>query len=314
MNIAIIGAGMAGLSCATRLRAQDHDVILFDKGRGPGGRMATRRAEIDGNTLHFDHGAQYFTVSDNGFAEIVSQWEADDVVAQWPVAKEGAWVGTPGMNAPVKAMAAELDVRFGVEIEAFGRSGTGWRFDGDGTPETVFDAVLVAVPAEQAAVLLGPHSPQMAETAKSSVSLPCWAVMAAFATPLDHEDIIRDAGAIGWAARNSAKPGRSNKGGLDCWVVQASPDWSREHLDDDGETIATLLLEELGNQTDITMPEAVHSAAHRWLYAESGSTAQKALWNADACLGACGDWLIGPRVEAAFVSGVTLADTILTTG
>ena len=61
MQIAIVGTGMAGLSCATRLAALGHEVALFDKGRGPGGRMATRRVEADGTLLRFDHGAQYFT-------------------------------------------------------------------------------------------------------------------------------------------------------------------------------------------------------------------------------------------------------------
>jgi len=315
-SIAIIGAGMAGLSCATRLSAAGHAVDLFDKGRGPGGRMATRRAEVDGETLHFDHGAQYLTAKDKRFAKQVAEWEAAGVVARWPAAGEGAFVGVPGMNAPIKAMAAELNVRFGKRVEAFGQSGGGWRLDGEDMPRELFDTILVAVPAEQAGPLLTAHAPAMADIANQAIADPCWTVMVSFAGKVDHPDIIRDAGAIGWAARNSAKPGRE---GSECWVVQASPDWSRAYLEDTPEAVITLLLASMElTMGESTMrgklPEVRHATAHRWRYARSGAAGEGALWDAETHIGACGDWLIGPRIEDAFLSGFELAEKVLADG
>ncbi|MEM9311642.1 MAG: FAD-dependent oxidoreductase, partial [Pseudomonadota bacterium] len=108
-DIAIIGAGMAGLACAVQLAAAGRDVRVFDKGRGPGGRMAARRADVAGETVRFDHGAQYFTAREPAFREAVAAWEAQGVVARWPAAQtsssDAAWVGVPGMNGPIKAMA-----------------------------------------------------------------------------------------------------------------------------------------------------------------------------------------------------------------
>ena len=150
MRIAIVGAGMAGMSCGQRLSRLGHEVRLFDKGRGPGGRMATRRMEDGGTTLHFDHGAQYFTARDPRFVEQVAHWEASGVAARWAAAGDDAWVGTPAMNAPLKAMAGELGVQFRTRIEQLVRDGEGWQIDGEGAPDARFDAVLVAVPAEQA--------------------------------------------------------------------------------------------------------------------------------------------------------------------
>ena len=73
-DILIIGGGMAGLSAATALAAVGQRIIVLDKGRGPGGRMAARRAEIGGEQVGFDHGAQYFTARDPRFQAEVARW------------------------------------------------------------------------------------------------------------------------------------------------------------------------------------------------------------------------------------------------
>lgn len=308
MQIAIVGAGMAGLSCATRLAALGHDVALFDKGRGPGGRMATRRVEADGTMLRFDHGTQYFTARDPRFVEQVARWEREGVVARWDAAGEDAWVGTPAMNAPIKAMAEPHDVQFRTRIEQLLRDGDGWQLDGEGAPDRRFDAVVVALPAEQAGPLLQQHASAMGDLADTTSSAPCWTIMAAFEQRLPSEqDTIRHHGAIGWAARNNAKPGR---GSAECWVVQASPDWSREHLEDEATAVETALLDQLADAIGGPLPPRLAISAHRWRFARSGSAGEEALWDAQQRIGVCGDWLIGPRVEAAYLSGLILAETL----
>ena len=308
MRIAIVGAGMAGMSCGQRLSRLGHEVRLFDKGRGPGGRMATRRMEDGGTTLHFDHGAQYFTARDPRFVEQVAHWEASGVAARWAAAGDDAWVGTPAMNAPLKAMAGELGVQFGTRIEQLVRDGEGWQIDGEGAPDARFDAVLVAVPAEQAGPLLQPHAPAMATLADQTASDPCWTLMAGFEAPLALvQDTLRQRGPIGWAARNNAKPGRANE---ECWVIQASPEWSRAHLEEDAETVAAALLAELAEANGGPLPRQLAATAHRWRFARSGTAGEEALWDAEQRIGVCGDWLIGPRVEAAYMSGLLLAEAV----
>jgi len=308
MQIAIVGAGMAGLCCATRLAALGHEVALFDKGRGPGGRMATRRVEADGTMLRFDHGAQYFTARDPRFVEQVARWEREGVVARWDAAGEDAWVGTPAMNAPIKAMAGRHDVQFGTRIEQLLRDGDGWQLDGEGAPDRRFDAVVVALPAEQAGPLLQQHASAMGDLADTTSSAPCWTIMAAFEQRLPSEqDTIRHHGAIGWAARNNAKPGR---GSAECWVVQASPDWSRTHLEDEATAVETALLDQLADAIGAPLPPRLAISAHRWRFARSGAAGKEALWDAQQRIGVCGDWLIGPRVEAAYLSGLILAETV----
>lgn len=307
MKIGIIGSGLAGLSAADHLVSAGHDVMLADKARGPGGRMSTRRTETAQGLAFFDHGAQYFTVRDPGFAAQVARWEQQGHAARWPAAAPDAWVGTPGMNAIIKAMAAAHQPRWNCRITRIARNGSGWVMVHDDGTEQV-DTVLVAVPAEQAADLLSDIAPDWAQLAATTPSQPCWTVMAAFDAPVSFAgDCLRATGAIGWAARNRAKPGRT---GPETWVVQGSAQWSAEHLEADGETIIAQLLAGLAAATGATLPAPLTLQAHRWRYALSGAAARTSLWDGALGLGVCGDWLIGPRIENAWLSGRALANLV----
>jgi len=307
MRIAIIGAGMAGLACATELRRQGHDPLLFDKARGPGGRMSTRRMATPLGGVSFDHGAQYLTARDPDFVAQVQDWAKEGHVARWPAAGPDAWVGTPAMNAPIRAMAADADVTWNSRIEALSHDGR-WHLHGDGIDAGTFDAVMLAVPAEQVSHLIEPHDPHMAEQARSIHSDPCWTVMATFADRLPiAEDRLTDRGLLASAIRNSAKPGRS---GPEAWVLQATADWSRDHLEDDPAIVLQAILAAFAAEADAPLPAPVATGIHRWRYAKSRTLGGDALWNADRRLGLCGDWLIAPRIEAAWLSGRRLAALI----
>ena len=306
----IIGAGMAGLACATRLARNGARVTVLDKGRGPGGRMAARRVEIAGETVSFDHGAQYFTARDPAFREAVAQWEQAGVAALWPAAGDDAWVGVPGMNAPIRAMASALDVRWGVRAERLVREGGCWRVEA-GEQSYSATIVLVAVPAEQAAVLLAEIAPDLAALAAGVQSAPCWALMAAFEAPLQFAaDCFRsDTAPASWAARNSAKPGRA---GAEAWVIHASPARSRELVESPKEDVAQTLLADFFAATGIAPVAPLHLDAHRWLYAlPQARKGEGARFDAALGLGIAGDWLHSPRVEGAFLSGRALAELVL---
>ncbi|KQU54640.1 hypothetical protein ASG72_03130 [Bosea sp. Leaf344] len=299
-QIAIIGAGMAGLAAARRIGAEGHAVTLFDKSRGLGGRMATRRV----GALQFDHGAQYFTARGERFRDLVERWEQEGRAAQW---QPGQYVGTPGMTAPARAMAGEAEIVTGAQVTGLARTETGWSvLTAQGPCATPgngrYEAVILAVPAPQAGPFLA--SAGLVFPALEAVRYaPCWALMLAFpadiALPFDG---LRPPGeAISWIARNSGKPGRD--GAMQTVVVHSSPAWSRHHLEREAEAVAPELLALFGAITGVTAsPE--YCAAHRWRYALVEQPAGEAFYfDAAAGIGACGDWCIGPRVEAAFDSG-----------
>lgn len=314
MHVAIVGAGMSGLSCAAQLVRAGHTVALFDKARGPGGRMSTRRMVTPLGEAHFDHGAQYFTVRDPAFMAQVARWSASGVAAPWPAAGTGAWVGVPTMNAVVKEMADQHDVTFGWHVRGLVRREGGWHLSGEATDgersqKGPFDAVVISLPPEQASAIVALHDLSLASTALAARSQPCWTGMFAFADRLPCKaDTVREAGLISWAARNGAKPGRK---GPETWVVQASPHWSTQHIEDSAEAVAQGLLAALGEALGMVMPTPVVASAHRWRYAMSTGSNLGALWSANSKIGICGDWLLGPRVENAWISGRTLATQMM---
>ncbi len=306
LRFGIVGAGLAGLACAEALQAAGHAVALFDKGRGPGGRMSTRQMETPLGAAAFDHGAQYFTARDCGFVEQVAGWHEQGIAALWPGAGPDAWVGVPGMNAIVRHMAAAHTVEWGLLVTGMVRRQGDWWLASKHGEIGPFDAVLLAIPAEQAAAILSLHDFAMGRTALTARSQPCWTGMFAFASPLEGlPPVIRQAGDIEWAARNNAKPGRT---GPEAWVVQMSAARSAAWLEFPSEQVAALLLAALAEAAGGPIPEPVASTAHRWRFALSAGTGDGALWNPQIRLGVCGDWLLGPRVECAWLSGRMLAE------
>jgi renalase len=316
MRVGIVGAGIAGLACAQGLAGRGHDVVLFDKGRGPGGRMSTRRLATPAGTAHFDHGAQYFTVRDPGFGSQVTAWIADGVVAPWPAAGDEAYVGVPAMNSPVRDLATRHEVHWSTLVTGVQRRGDGWRLSVGTADVHDVDLLVIAVPAEQAAALLADAAPDWAARAGAAVSEPCWTAMLAFAEPLAvHRDCWRFDGkgegagedVVGWAARNNAKPGRA---GPESWVVQATPEWSRRHTEDDRDDVVAVLAAALSEELTVELPARIATAGHLWRFARSAQGGPGAILDRDRRLGLCGDWLIGPRVESAWLSGANLAEQL----
>lgn len=308
MRVAIIGAGMAGLAAADMLAGAGHEVRLFDKGRGPGGRLSTRR--LPEGDWQFDHGAPWFAARDRDFLVLMQDWAKESVVARWPDPDGEHWVGVPGMNALVRHAMRHHEVEFSVQITGMVRAGKEWWLHAGGRPYGPFDAVVLAIPAEQAAVLAGLHDFSMARQAASVVSLPCWTGMFAFDRPLPAPDVLGKGAVLQMALRNGAKPGRHGE----TWVVHATPEWSRAHLEQEREEIAAQLLAALAQAVGKPLPEPVVAVAHRWRFAcpqPGGKAGETVLWNRALQLGACGDWLRGSGVEAAWLSGRALAARML---
>jgi predicted NAD/FAD-dependent oxidoreductase len=325
-HVAVIGAGIAGLACATTLARAGSGVTLFEKSRRQGGRVATRRLE----GLSFNHGAQFATAHGPDFAALLAGLATAGIAASWPAAGgEGRRMSfRPGMSALPAAMAAQAamagtDLRTARHAAFLHRIDAGWQvrhldaadiLPGCTTREGgdlsgPFGAVLVALPGHQAASLIATAGHRFADTARTAVMAPCWAVMARFAEPIDGCDVRQSAtSSVAWAAREGSRPGAEPA--ADRWVLHASADWSRAHLEDGPEVAGAALIAAFRAETGAAAPDLV--LAHRWRYAlVETPLGQACLWDDAARLGLCGDWCLGGRIEAAHDSGTALARAVL---
>ena len=332
-RVAIIGAGLSGLMAARTLKDHGIDVQIFEKSRGVGGRMATRR--IDDQNSNFDHGAQYFTVRDDRFRRYVESWRHQGLVARWPdpalgadqsivVLKEGGvvsqssvgmrYVGVPAMNVICKHLGEDLNVRKQTRVTRVTHVESGLQlFDEHGEDLGCFEQAVLSIPAEQAAMLLDDDS-EMTDALSQIQMNPCWAVMAGFEKPITDQWVgafVHDS-LLSWVARNSTKPGRNKKS--EHLILHANADWTAAHWDAPAEEVASLMLQEFWRVSGVTPQTPDHLRGHRWKYAiPQSDQAGQCLFDRSKRIAICGDWVIGGRVEGAFLSGMAAAGRILGT-
>lgn len=331
--IAIIGAGLAGISCAQLLTQAGHSVHLFDKSRGPSGRMSTRRSQDAATNWQCDHGAPFFSPTDSHFRAEVETWVEAGVAAAWParLATHGAqglkphtdaitrFVGTPRMTTPAAHLIAGMEqlpqplhCQWQTTLTALQNTAAGWQLHslGHGPLPQPYRAVLLALPAPQANALLVNLAPEATALAQRAPMQPCWALMVRCKQPLrlPFDGCFVEQGPLQWLARDSSKPQRT---GPETWLLHASPRWSQTHLEADPATATQTLLQafaELGGPK----PSSVQATAHRWRYAQAAQPLQiGGWWQPSTALGLCGDWLHNGGVEGAWLSGRSLAQQVL---
>lgn len=334
---AIIGAGISGLACARVLQDAGHPITIFEKSRGPGGRMSSRQLE----DAVVDLGAQFFSVRDEVFRREADSWRKAGVTSHWPTqlwqADKTSWhrhqdslerfTGNPRMSAITRHMADGLLVMPGTHIERLEKDGENWwLLDQDHERHGPFARVVISVPSPQARSLLDLHEPGLAEECDAVIQQPCWAAWARFDTPLpslagvdDNWQAVRLSGKpLRLVSRNDHKPGRQGQG--ESLSLLAHLEWSRAHLDDEADTIAELLLDAFTEALPdgVTLPEPISLGAHRWRYAQPDVFAQGDPVNQDyrlaaSGLGLCGDGWRGPRIEDAWLSGHHLGQALAAT-
>ena len=307
MRMAVIGAGIAGLSCAQELRRAGFEVTVFEKSRGIGGRIATRRTPED---LRFDHGAQFFTVQSKAFRQFlagdVNKWQAVgnfDQTRDW-------FIGSPDIKSFLRPIAKTLDIRLNTQINSLQQEEEFWNLQSDTESFEGYDRVIITAPAPQTAALT--EFSERFQSAISEVQMdPCWTLMLAFSDPVERDfDVKKFASEqIDWMARNSSKWGRRER--PDCWVVHATADWSRQHLELSRDDVLKELLPELLPELGKTEDDLIYFSAHRWRYANvSKPVGEIFMEDETGTLFGAGDWCAGTCVEHAFNSGYELAHHI----
>ena len=312
MRVIVVGAGLSGLVTARGLAAAGHDVTAFDKGRSPGGRLATRRV----GDARFDHGAQFFTVRSDPLAAQVADWQRRGLTHVWCEGFSGEsdghprYVATAGMSSLAKDLAAGLDVRCAALVFTI-RHGDGaraWDVTLDDGGVHPADAVIMTCPLPQTFSLLF----------EAGVELPIelfgddYDRTLALLVVLDAPSAVPPPGGIQADALDGTMftfVGDNQAKGVSpvpALTVHASPAWSEQHWDDDrAETHAALLA---AARPWFGGAGVVTSQVKRWRFATPRRPWPEPCWTSeDGTLVLAGDAFAGPRVEGAYVSGLAAA-------
>jgi predicted NAD/FAD-dependent oxidoreductase len=320
----IVGAGISGLLAADALRREGWAVTVLDKGRGVGGRMATRR--LGGGT--FDHGAQFFTVRGDRFSNLVEGWLDAGAAAEWSRGFADAdgkpnedghprYRGAHGMTSIPKYLSQDLDVRTGETVVKASASAGGWEVACESGLRLAASALLLAMPVPQAMELATSGNyglPDSARRRLEAVSYdPCLALMVL----LDGPGGVPGPGGmqikgepLDWIGDNQRK-GISN---LPAITIHAGPGWSRDQFEDDEAAVKRQLISFASDRlgTDLAAL-VVESSLARWRYSWVTKAHPETFLVASEAppLLFCGDAFGQPKVEGAALSGLAAADHLL---
>lgn len=326
-SILIVGAGLAGLSSALTLHQQGYTVTVLDKGRGVGGRMATRR--FDGAV--FDHGAQFFTVRDQAFETWVNQWLSDSVAVEWskgfinltnPTSGQySRYCGTPSMTAIPKWMVGQLPpntVHTQTKVTHIETDGTTWHIqaenpNSESQSQFTADALILTQPVGQTLDLLKSSDIDLQAVIKLALQavtyMPCFSLLAV----LDRPSRVPSPGAIqldgqpiAWIADNQQK----GVSPIPALTIHAGGQFSRQHFDDNPDWVAGTLINAARPYLDGA--HVLSYQIHRWRYSqvETPHPATMLITDSPAPIAFAGDAFGGAKVEGAALSGMAAAKAL----
>lgn len=295
-SIAIVGAGVAGAVCANQLALVGHAVTVFDKGRGPGGRTSSRRTD---SGRRFDHGASRIDVSTAAMHHLLGPAVMAGVIQM----SSESYTSSSGLNALCKWLLDGVPAHYTTKIVRIERSACWTLQDESGRSHGPFDVVILAVPPVNAAEILSGVDADLARAISSVQMLPRWVAMLGFA---DKQSNVPDHLVVGAHVFRRSK---SNSVG-DAFVVEASQDWSVDHVELDAAIVGRMLHEQVQPVLGSVVPETI--AAHRWRYAFAERPLGRPFLVGESGLFVCGDWCLGVSVESACLSALAVVEAMKT--
>lgn len=269
----IVGGGMAGLIAGTVLQRHGVAVTILDKGRGIGGRLASRRiAHPRYGEGVCDYGMQYFTVSDPRFQVWVAEWLQPGVVTSWwqdPASGRTCYRGTTSSRSIAQHLATSLDVRTQTCVSGLSWESPTWQIHTANSDRFQAHNLLITAPIPQTLALLDNSAIALPVAIRQRLDRvtyqPCLAVLAL----LDRASSIPSPGglrltdsALAWLADNHHQ-GISPR--AHAITLHATPEFSRTHWQADDTVIAEILLDRAAPWLAATV---VEDRVHRWLYSQ----------------------------------------------
>jgi len=315
-DVLIIGAGISGLLCATELSRRGLSVRVLDKGRGVGGRMATRR--MAGARL--DHGAQFFTVRDPRMQVYVDEWLAAGVIQEWfRHSPEDSnpnghprYCGVHGMTDVAKHLAKDLVIQTSEQVGALVRDVDQWIVSTRSGQSYVARHLIITAPLPQALALLDTTGLNYGDEQIAALRAVRYAKGLATLAILDGPSglpapgkIKLDQSPLTWIGDNQQK-GISPE--VSAVTIHADPGFAAAHWDSPDEVRGALILEAA---QPYLKANVIEYNCHRWAFTlPINPWSERFFSNPELKLTLAGDAFGGPRIEGAALSGIVAAQAI----
>lgn len=323
-DIAVVGAGLAGLVCARQLQRSGYRTVVLEKSRGVGGRVATRR-------LHdtcVDHGLPFLCVQGDRTRELIETLCREGVLHPWghPASDRSPalqYIAPTGMNAVAKFLATDLNIRKQQKVDAIAPTSAGiWQLTLNRATEQpqslTAKAIAIAIPAPQILQLLNASHPdafpqEFLAQLRTVTYHPCISVMAGYplqSLPRWKALAFPSHPALRWVGLDSSK--RDNPP-QPVFVFHSTPQFAQDDLETtDLGPVAQALLAHAAETLFSWMEHPSWLQAHRWRYAlPHRPLFIPYLWTSQPLpLVCCGDWCWGNQVESALSSGLAAAEAL----
>ena len=317
MKIVVIGAGISGCSCAHQLAFAGHEVTVVEKGRGVGGRMATRRM----NGAHIDHGAQFFTTRDPRLKQLNQSWLEENQVTEWygkipgrpDIPSDMRYRGKRGMTGPAKSLTQNCSLALNYFVEKIERRNK-WKIVEREGEERVLEAdhLVITVPSVQMLDLFDRSDICLGLDVMNRLHAIRHTQCLAILGILDRPSRLQFPGAVthpykdvDWLSDNQVK-GISE---IPAVTIHASAEFSDRYWDvPDSEWGGQLV----APAEDILGAKIISWVSHRWGFAKPLVTFGESHHHVPGFgLTLAGDGFGGERIERAALSGLDATDTIL---
>lgn len=312
-RIAIIGAGMAGLSCAWHLQRAGIKTTVFEQAGSAGGRIVTHAHK----TTTFDVGTPFFTANNPYFKTFLEYWGKKGMIECWKGQiyvdnrqaglnlSKHPFVGAPSMDVLAKILQQGQDIAYHHSITRIDKVSGGWRLFNGAKDYGFFDRVILTLPAPLSHQLLKDANILQSEVEKCLKFTSVWVVMVSFAQklPTSYDAMAVANSPFTYAFRDSNKPRRARG---EAWVLHGNVQWTRENLEIKEEQAVQKIVGAFLNSLKASALKPTYTAAKLWKNAYVEKPLGQPYLFADG-IGVCGDWLMGRRVEDAFLSGAEMA-------
>ena len=308
-NIIIIGAGIAGLMCAQRLIKSGQNVSVLDKSRGVGGRVGTRRIE---NGV-FNHGASKIPDfrTQAGLPEFVKTYFEKAISERTLVAHGTNLTAFSSMKTLTNDLSLGIDIEKEIEIVALKNKKIGVELHFKNNPQAQHhkSILIFAIPQPQVLSLLKNEFREISKLIEPASMYASISGLFAFKEPLSqNEGGLEDNNII--ALHENSRVGQDLK--LDCWTIHSKKAYGQNWSHLNKEEIKKRLFKDFKGLDFQRFSKPVYAAGHRWRY---GFTDQSLnanyIYDENKKIGICGDWCRGDTVIDAAISGVSLAEKIL---